>query len=193
MLNLLLGLVNAIDLVQLWPNQVLPEDSESYSQYLHNGVQMLIISIILAIGIILFFFRGFSNFLKEAKWLKVLGFIWIAQNVILLASTAIRNQMYVEAYGLSHKRIGVFIYLLLATTGLILTLYKLALKKNNGFLFRKNAWAFYAVLLMATPIQWDQIITEYNIQLAATQQKISGCYLSSSVELRQRSTIVTLF
>lgn len=171
MLNLLLGLVNGLDLFQLWPNQILPEESESFSQYLHNGVQMLIISIILAIGIILFFFRGYANYLLEAKWMKILGFIWIAQNVILLASTALRNSMYIEAYGLSHKRIGVFIYLLLATIGLILTFYKLFKKKNNGFLFRKNAWAFYAILILATPIKWDQIITDYNLQLAENQNK----------------------
>lgn len=171
MLNVLLAIVNGIDLVKLWPNQILPENLESFSSYLHNGVQMLIVSIILAISILLFFFRGYFNYFKDALWLKVLGYIWIVQNIILLASTAIRNNMYVEAYGLSHKRIGVFIYLILALIGLILSFYKIAAKRNNFFLFRKNAWAFYFVLLLCTPIPWDGLITQHNLNLAEKKDK----------------------
>ena len=171
MLNILLAIVNGIDLVKLWPNPVLPENQESFSEYLHGGVQMLILSIIFAVAILMFFFRGYFNYFKGAKYLRILGFIWIIQNVVLLLSTALRNNMYVEAYGLSHKRIGVFIYLLLAIIGLVITFYKLFAKKNNTFLFRKNAWAFYFVLLIATPIAWDQIITNHNINLAQKQNK----------------------
>ncbi|MCB0510751.1 MAG: DUF4173 domain-containing protein, partial [Bacteroidetes bacterium] len=179
MLNLLLAIVNALDLVKLWPNQSLPEDLESFSSYLHNGVQMLILSIIFAISILLFFFRGYFNYYKEAIWLKLLAYIWIIQNILLLASTALRNNMYVEAYGLSHKRIGVFIYLFLALIGLAISFYKIAAKKNNFFLFRKNAWAFYLVLLACTPIPWDKLITQHNLQLAERKEKpVDLAYLS---------------
>lgn len=180
MLNVLLAIVNGIDLIKLWPNQTLPEDLESFSSYLHNGVQMLILSIILAISILLFFFRGYFNYLKEALWLKILAYLWIIQNIVLLASTAIRNNMYVEAYGLSHKRIGVFIYLLLALIGLLLSFYKIAAKRNNFFLFRKNAWAFYFVLLAFTPIPWDMLITKHNLQLAERKESNADLnYLSN--------------
>ena len=179
MLNLLLAVVNGIDLIKLWPNPVLPENQESFSQYLHSGIQMLILSIVLAVAILMFFFRGYFNYLKDAKYLKILSYIWIAQNVVLLLSTALRNKMYVEAYGLSHKRIGVFIYLLLAIIGLCITAYKLLAKKNNTFLFRKNAWAFYLVLLIATPIAWDQIITHHNITWAKeNNKKVDYAYLA---------------
>lgn len=171
MLNILLAVVNGIDLVKLWPNPILPGDQDSFSQYLHNGVQMLILSILFAVGILMFFFRGYFNFFKGAIYLRILGYVWIVQNIILLISTAIRNNIYVEAYGLSHKRIGVFIYLLLAGIGLSITFYKLFAKKNNTFLFRKNSWAFYAVLLIATTIPWDQLITNYNMSLAVKQNK----------------------
>lgn len=171
MLNLLLGIVNTLDIVQLWPNRTLPENLDSYSQYVHHGIQMLIISIVLAISIILFFFRGVSNYVANTKWMKTLAYLWIAQNITLLISTAMRNMMYVEVYGLSHKRIGVFIYLLLSVIGLIFTGIKLFQKKNSAFLVRQNAWAFYVVMLICTAIPWDNIITNYNIALAQAQNK----------------------
>ena len=193
MLNILLAIVNGIDIVKLWPNQVLPENQESYSQYLHSGIQMLIASIILAVAIIMFFFRGYFNYMKNALWLKVLAYIWLAQNVILLVSSIIRNNMYVQDYGLSHKRIGVFIYLFLAIIGLVFTLIKIAKKKNNMFLFRKNAWAFYLVLLIATPVSWDLVVTNFNLNLAQKQDKTPDIHYLSGLSHTNLKLLLPFF
>jgi hypothetical protein len=82
----------------------------------------------------------------------------------MLVSTSYRNLLYIEEYNLTYKRIGVFVYLLLTYTGLIITFLKINFKKSNWFLFRKNALIFYCFLIFATVINWDNLITSYNLK-----------------------------
>lgn len=163
MLNLLLFSVNAIDINCLWVTKLMP-DGITYADYLHNGTYTLILSICMAIAVILFVFRGYLNFFEGNKWLKVLAYGWIAQNVILIITTAERNWLVIESSGITRKRIGVYVYLLLCLIGLTTTLIKVVQRKSNWFLFRKNAWTFYAVFIAACPINWDNFIVQYNYQ-----------------------------
>lgn len=168
MLNVLIAFLNAIDINYLWLKAALPQGLV-FSDYLHSGTFTLILSILLAIVIIVFFFRGIFNFNAKGKWLKILGFVWVLQNIIMIVSAMLRNQLYIADYGMTHKRIGVYVFLALAIVGLLVTFVKIAAKKNTWFLFRKNAWAFYGVLIIATFFNWDNIITDYNISLANKQ------------------------
>ena len=165
MLNILIAVLNAIDINYLWLKAALPQGLV-FSDYLHSGTFTLIVSIVFAIAIVIFFFRGIFNFNTKGKALKILGFIWIVQNIVMIVSAMLRNKLYIEQYGLTHKRIGVFVFLVLAVIGLLITFLKIASKKNIWFLFRKNAWAFYAVLVLATAVNWDFQITKYNIKNA---------------------------
>lgn len=165
MLNVLIAFLNGIDIYFLWLKNPLPQGLV-FSNYLHSGTFALIVSILLAIAIIVFFFRGIFNFSPQGKKLKWLGFLWVAQNVVMIVSAMLRNQLYIAQYGMTHKRIGVYVFLLLALIGLVFTLVKIATNKNFWFLLRKNAWAYYAVLIVACFFDWDNIITEYNIKLA---------------------------
>ncbi len=162
LLNALLAVVNGLDVYYLGIAHSIPAGI-TYSQFLHNGTNALILSIILAISIILFYFRGYLNFYAGSKWLKLLAYLWIAQNIVLVLSTCYRNYSYIASYGLTHKRIGVYVYLILCITGLVTTFIKILQAKNNWFLFRKNAWIMYAMLIAASPVDWDMVITDFNI------------------------------
>jgi hypothetical protein len=111
MLNILLATVNGLDIYYLGILHTTPAGI-TFSQYLHNGTDSLIASIILAVSVILFYFRGYLNFYEGNKWLKALTYLWIAQNIMLVISTAYRNTVYIGDYGLTHKRIGVYVYLI---------------------------------------------------------------------------------
>jgi len=165
LLNLLILFLNGIDFHYLWRENPLPQGLV-FSQYLHNGTFSLILSIVLAVFIIMFFFRGLLNFSEKGKWIKILGYIWIIQNGIMIISAMLRNKMYIAEYSMTHKRIGVYVFLTLAVIGLIVTFSKIALKKNTWYLIRKNTWAFYFVLIVSTAFDWDMIITNYNIDNA---------------------------
>jgi hypothetical protein len=82
----------------------------------------------------------------------------------MIFSTAVRNSMYVHAYGLTEKRIGVYVYLLLAAIGLLTTGLKIFRSFSNSYLIRLNSWIFYAVLIVASFIGWDKMIANYNLK-----------------------------
>lgn len=162
LLNVLLFAFNFTDFFYLGTGK-LPEGI-IYSEYLHQGVYMLIFSIVLAIAVLLYLFRGNQNFFKKNILLKKLAYVWLAQNLILVVLTLSKNSIYVLEFGLTHKRIGVYTYLTLTSIGLITSFIKVAAVKNNWFLFRKNAWAVYLVLVLASCVNWDRFIANHNLR-----------------------------
>jgi len=64
----------------------------------HDRVNAVIISIIMAVGVILFYFKRGFNFDKKAGLLKTLAKVWISLNAVLVVSSAIKNG--------SHKKVG---------------------------------------------------------------------------------------
>ena len=160
-INLILLFFNVFDMTYLISDQ-LPEGF-TYSDYVHQGVNTLIGSIILAIMILLYFFRSNQNFYKMNKNLKRLAILWIFQNLILVAGILFKNYAYVVEYGLTYKRIGVFIYIILASVGLITTYMKVHKKLNLMFLLRSNTNIAYIILFVMAFFNWDRIITKVNL------------------------------
>lgn len=178
LLNGLLLLVNVLDLQFMFGGELLPANI-SYSQYVHQGIFSLILSILIAIAIILWYFRGSQNFAKQ-KTLKTLAYLWIAQNLIMLLSAAYKNNLYINEFSLTYKRIGVYAFLLCTIVGLILTFIKIINKRSNFYLVKANSLVWYVILVMAVPIGWDKMIAEFNIYQAETKGKEPDVnYLSS--------------
>ncbi|MFC0605991.1 DUF4153 domain-containing protein [Winogradskyella pulchriflava] len=137
-----------------------------FSTQVHSGINALIASIVMAIIILLYVFRGNLNFYKDNKTVKRLAFTWIILNAILVCSITIKNGQYIYYFGLTYKRIGVLIYLTLAITGLITTLLKIDKVKNIWYLLRLNTKAAFVVLILASTVNWDYHITNYNFNYA---------------------------
>lgn len=179
LLNLLLLFVNVLDFQYVWLNSQLPEGL-NYSEAVHQGIGTLITSILLAVLIILIFFRGHLNFTSSGRTIKLLAYLWVLQNAFMVVSTIIRNQLYVQEYSLTYKRIGVYIYLLLCLIGLFTTLIKIAAARSNWYLFRSNSWLFYGVLILCCFFNWDRIITKFNLTHSKTLDREYLINLSSS-------------
>jgi hypothetical protein len=163
-LNLLIILYIATDITYLITMEA--ATGTELSSQVHNGINTLIASIIIAISIILYFFRGNLNFYTENKTLKNLTYLWIILNVVLIVLIAIKNLDYIVSYGLTYKRIGVNIYILLTFIGLATTFLKVLNIKNMAFLFRINTQIAFVVLIVLSTINWDNTITNYNINKA---------------------------
>jgi hypothetical protein len=171
LLNVLLLVVNGSDVAFL-AGGISANQSLDYSQMVHQGVGALIFSILIAVGIILYFFRGNLNFDEKAKTLQLLALVWILQNLLLTGTGVYKNYLYIDIEnGLTYKRVGVFFYLLLASVGLLFTALKIYAKKPNWYLVRVNFIAFFVVLVANSPIDWDIIITRYNIKQAEVRNE----------------------
>ncbi len=161
MLNGLLFVFNAVDIYYLVTAR-LPE-GVTHAEFVHQGINTLIASVVLAIAVVMYFFRGNLNFLRKGAHLRTAAYLWIVQNAVLIGATASKNASYIGEYGLTHKRIGVYLYLLLTLIGLITTYLKVREIKTNWFLLRCNAWLFYVVLVLFSSVDWSRSITRYNL------------------------------
>ncbi|MNK01795.1 hypothetical protein D3C87_196030 [compost metagenome] len=159
-LNLLLLSVNLIDITTLWLGY---KPSGNFSADLHKGTNALIFSIIMAMAVILYFFRGNLNFYSKSKTLKILAFTWMIQNCILIISVFIRDGYYIEFQGLTHKRIGVLIFAILCIIGLVTVYIKVAKQKSLFYLFKTNGHIWFVLLLLFSTVNWDVLIAKYNI------------------------------
>ena len=172
-LNLMLVSVNLMDLKYLYLGEGMP-DGITHKQFVHKGVFMLILSIVLGISILLFFFRGTLNFTKNKHLIKALAFLWVAQNVFMVVSTTLRNTMYVDAALLTYKRIGVYFWLFFALVGLVTLIIKLKQNKTVWFLARYNFATLFIVLLLSSATDWDIVLSNFNLSRAHQMEEISS-------------------
>ncbi|MEN8816193.1 MAG: DUF4173 domain-containing protein, partial [Nonlabens sp.] len=134
------------------------------SSAVHQGVYASIVSILLALTVIAIIFRGNVNFLKKNQNLRRLTYLWIGFNSLLVISIFIKNYTYIDDHGLTHKRIGVMVYLLLTMVGLCTTYLKINYRLNFVYLLRRNLAIGYATIAIYSVINWSAIITDHNIK-----------------------------
>jgi len=140
-------------------------ETSKLSSATHERVNAVIFSIIMAVGVILFYFKGGFNFDKKAARLKKLAKVWIVLNGVLIVSTIIKNSEYVAFFGLTYKRLGVYAFLILAVIGLIFTFIKITKQKTNAYLFNQMVWYFYGTILLCSFVNWGNLITNYNVSV----------------------------
>ncbi|OON69024.1 hypothetical protein B0919_09935 [Hymenobacter sp. CRA2] len=169
LVNLLLLAVNAIDISWLWFGFE-PEPGFNLAQFVHEGTYVLIFSILLAMGIVLWFFRRNLNFyrpgLPALRWGAT---VWVLQNAVLAVSVGLRNYYYISHMGLAYKRIGVCFFLLLTLFGLMTILLKIWQRRSAFSLVRLNSVAAYVVLLSLALGNWESWIARYNLTTGFAQ------------------------
>lgn len=141
------------------------------SESLHERVYLLIFSILMAIAVILLFFKGALNFNTKNRLLKRGAFVWIGLNFLLVGIVALKNAQYIGSYGLTFKRVGVYLFLLLSATGLIYTTLKIRNQNTNIYLVNRMAWATYGTLIIGAAVNWSWIVTRYNLSHASALDK----------------------
>ena len=134
----------------------------------------------LAMSIIIYYFRCNLNFYSKNKTLQYFTYAWIFQNAILAYSVGMRNFRYIEYHGLAYKRIGVVIFLIAVIFGLITMFKKVQEQRSLYYLVNRNAWAVYILLCLASLVNWDVAITRYNI-LAETKRPLDIEFLTQGV------------
>ncbi|WP_129713609.1 DUF4173 domain-containing protein [Pedobacter sp. SYP-B3415] len=163
LLNLLLLFVNVLDMITLFTKGA---DLNNPSAALHDGTNALIFSIVLAMAVIVFFFRGNLNFLSNNRQLKLLVYVWIVQNAFLVLTVALRDYHYIDLYGLTYKRIGVGAFLILCCAGLFTVYVKVAATRTFFYLYRWNAFFWLIFLTAGSAVNWDVVIAGYNVNRA---------------------------
>lgn len=166
-ISTILLFANSADLIVIFMGKL--PSGVTYSQYVHQGFNTLIFTMSLAIGLVIYFYRGQLNFHSKISILKKACIFWIVQNLLLALITIYKNFLYVEVYGLTYKRIAVFLGLLCVIIGLILTIMKLQKPYSNWFYFNKLALSAYVSFILISFIPIDYTISYYNIEHSTTK------------------------
>lgn len=164
-LNLMLLFVNGLDIAFLSSGAGFLPGNITYSQYVHQGISMLILSIICASALILLYFRNYHDANKSYRTMRLLALLWVFQNMFMVVATICRNHGYIFVYGLSYKRIGVDVFLLLALSGLLIISWKTVKQKSLAFVVHRFSWVVFTMLILAAPVRWDKLIFDYNSSL----------------------------
>lgn len=160
-LNVLLLIANVLDIKYVWTGFVF--DGQYLKQFVHEGTYLLLLSILLGAGIVLYYFRSDLNFHRRNRVVKLLSYAWLGQNVVLALSVGMRNYWYIHFYALAYKRIGVGFFLLALCIGLVLVMIKVQRGRTAHYLLRTNAVALYCVAVVMAMFNWDGIIAHYNM------------------------------
>lgn len=133
------------------------------SEATHDRISTIIFSILMAIVVILFFFKSTFNFDKKSSLLKRLTYLWLILNGILLVSAFMKNYEYIQFYGLTFKRIGVFVFLVLCFMGIAFSYLKVKGKKTNSYLIKRMSISFFLTIVVCSLINFSWVVTKYNL------------------------------
>jgi len=177
--NAVFALQNGLDIAFLWSGAALPK-GVTLADYAHRGAYPLIITALLAGLFVLVFLRPGSQ-TAARRWPRVLVTIWVAQNLLLVASTGLRTLRYVEAYSLTRLRIAALIWMALVAVGLALICWRLLRSKSAGWLINANVLAAGVVLAACSVADLGAIAASWNVRHAAEaggrRQALDLCYL----------------
>ncbi|GLR95462.1 MULTISPECIES: DUF4153 domain-containing protein [Bradyrhizobium] len=159
--NLLFAAQSILDGIYLWGHVALP-DNVTYASYAHRGAYPLIATALLAAAFVLVAMRP-GGPAEKSKVIRPLVYLWIGQNVLLVASSILRLDLYVDIYMLTYWRIAAFIWMGLVALGLVLIVTRIALNRSNQWLIGANLIALTIVLYGCSLVNFDAFIADYNV------------------------------
>jgi hypothetical protein len=159
--NLLFAVQTLLDAIYLWGDAKLP-GGISYGDYAHRGAYPLIVTALLAAGFVLVAMRPGGPAEKSAV-IRPLVYLWVGQNVLLVVSSMLRLDRYVQVYLLTGTRLAAFVWMLLVAIGLVLIVMRIILKQSNGWLVRMNLISLAATLYLCGLLNFDAVIADYNV------------------------------
>jgi hypothetical protein len=178
--NLIFALQNGLDLAFLWSGAPLP-DGMTLAEYAHRGAYPLIATALLAGLFVLVTLRpGAAT--AASRPIRLLVTLWIAQNLLLVASTMLRTMDYVLAYSLTGLRIAALIWMGLVALGLALICYRLLRGKSAAWLINANLAAVALVLAGCSWVDLGAVAATWNVrharEVGGAGAGIDLCYLN---------------
>ncbi|MDN5003578.1 DUF4173 domain-containing protein [Bradyrhizobium sp. GCM10027634] len=167
--NLLFAAQSILDGLYLWGHVALPANM-TYAAYAHRGAYPLIATALLAAAFVLVAMRP-GGAAEKSRVIRPLVYLWVGQNLLLVASSILRLDLYVDIYMLTYWRVAAFIWMGLVALGLLLITARIVLNRSNRWLIGANLIALTIVLYGCSLVNFDALIADYNV---AHSREISG-------------------
>lgn len=176
--NAIFAVQNALDIAFLWSGAALPA-GVTMADYAHRGAYALIVTALLAGLFVLVTLRPGSAG-AASPTVRRLVTIWILQNLLLVASSALRTLDYVAVYSMTALRLAALIWMALVAVGLALILWRLLRGRSATWLVNANAFAAALVLTACTIVDLGATAAAWNVRVAIAQGGEAApdtCYL----------------
>jgi len=194
--NAVFALQNGLDLAFLWSGAPLPQGM-TLADYAHRGAYPLIATALLAGLFVLVALKpGSASAANPA--IRRLVVLWVAQNLLLVASSILRTLDYVEAYSLTGFRIAALAWMGLVAIGLVLICWRMLAGRSAAWLINANALMATLALGAASVVDLDASAAAWNVrharEVGGRGVELDLCYLSwtgpssllSLIELERR-------
>lgn len=179
--NALFIVQSALDLAYLWGGLALPAGM-SYASYAHRGAYPLILTALLAAAFVLAAMQPGSS-IERSRLVRALVFLWIGQNVLLVLSSILRLDLYVDVYSLTEWRCAAFVWMLLVAAGLVLIVARIVLDRSNRWLVWGNAAVLALTLYICSLVDFSGVIARFNVmhsrEIAGAGEPVDMAYLCS--------------
>jgi hypothetical protein len=179
--NLVFALQNGLDIAFLWSGAPLPGDM-TLAAYAHRGAYPLIATALLAALFVLVTLRPGTP-TGESPLVRRLVYVWIAQNVVLVASTMLRTFNYIEGYSLTRLRIAALVWMALVAVGLVLICVRLWRRKSGPWLINANLAAALLALTACSAVDLGAVAARWNVrharEVGGAGVRLDLCYLNA--------------
>jgi hypothetical protein len=159
--NALFGVQTALDIAYLWSGMALPAGM-TYASYAHRGAYALMVAALLAAAFVLAAMRPGSA-TERSLPIRALVLLWIGQTGLLVISSMLRLDLYVDVYSLTEWRCAAFVGMLLVGVGLVLISARIVLGRSNLWLVWRNAAALVLTLYACGFVDFSALIADFNV------------------------------
>lgn len=159
--NLLFALQTFTDLGYLWGGMALPEGM-THAEYAHRGAYPLMAAAMVAATFVLIALRGRQDG-QRPRDLKPLLTVFVGQGLLLVASSILRLDLYVEAYSLTLWRVAAFVWMGLVAFGFGTILIRILKGCSTRWLLGVNAGAALLTLWTCCFVDFAGLVTSFNI------------------------------
>jgi hypothetical protein len=173
--NAVFALENGLDIVFLWSGAPLPGDI-TLADYAHRGAYTLMATALLAGLFVLLVLRPGAS-LASHPMVRRLVLAWVAQNVLLVASSMLRLGDYIAAYSLTELRIAALLWMVLVACGLMLIGWRYLTNKSAAWLINANALIAGLAQAGASIIDFGAVAARWNVDHPSKLVALDLCYL----------------
>lgn len=153
---------NAMDFVYLYFKATLPAGI-NWTAYTHQGCGWLTLALLVSSVVLGTVFWKQHNFHPRSGQLKLLAYIWIAQNAVLAVGTLRRIGMYIDFSGLTHLLLTGIYGAILVMAGIVIMAIKVRDNRNAVWLLRRYVAAFAVGVTMLALTPQGVVCARYNV------------------------------
>ena len=158
--NLIFALQTVTDIGYLTGGMRLPFRM-TLAEFAHRGAYPLMAAALVAAGFVLLALRdGMEDLDRRLRGLLIL---FVAQGLLLVVSSILRLELYVEAYLLTQWRLAAFAWMGLVAFGFATILVRIFGRRSNRWLKNVNAGAFIVALWGWSMVDDVSIIARWNL------------------------------